>query len=109
MCIYTYTVDMRCIRRYPYIMKTVNALEIRNRLGAVLDDLEQTQEPILIEKGRELRAVLITPKDFKTRFLDRQAEEERDRVLDTIRTLREDIEIEKSTVDLLRELRGYRD
>ena len=42
-------------------MKTVNALKIRNNLGEILDLLEKTKEPILVSKGREIRAVLITP------------------------------------------------
>ncbi len=58
-------------------MKKVNALTIRNNLGSVLDDLEKNREPILISKGRVVRAVLITPDDFKRRFIDKQAEEDR--------------------------------
>ncbi len=63
-------------------MKTVNALTIRNNLGSVLDTLEKTKEPILISKGRVIRAVLITPDDFRRRFVDRQAEEEKQRLYD---------------------------
>ena len=37
-------------------MKKVNALEIRNHLGAILDELEHDGEPILVSKGRRLRA-----------------------------------------------------
>jgi PHD/YefM family antitoxin component YafN of YafNO toxin-antitoxin module len=92
-----------------YTMKTVNALEIRNHLGAVLDDLEKTQEPILVSKGRKVRAVLITPGDFETRFLDRQAEEERDRMLEKIRSLRGKKVGGSSSIDVLRALRGYSD
>ena len=49
-------------------MKTVNALKIRNNLGEVLELLTKTGEPILISKGREVRAVLITPEQFEKRF-----------------------------------------
>ena len=90
-------------------MRTVNALEIRNHLGAVLDDLEETQEPILIAKGKSVRAVLITLNDFQTRFLDRQAEEERDRMLEKIRSLRRKNADGSSSVNVLRKLRGYAD
>ena len=50
-------------------MGTVNALKVRNNLGKILDRLEKTREPILISKGRKIRAVLVTPEDFETRFL----------------------------------------
>jgi PHD/YefM family antitoxin component YafN of YafNO toxin-antitoxin module len=41
-------------------MWSVNALEVRNKLGAILDDLERTGEPIIVHKGRRARAVLIS-------------------------------------------------
>jgi hypothetical protein len=34
------------------------ALELRNRLGAILDRLDSRQEPIIVEKDRKPRAVL---------------------------------------------------
>lgn len=46
-------------------MKTVNALKIRNNLGEVLDMLARTSEPVFVSKGREIKAVLITPEQFK--------------------------------------------
>ncbi|MBW1741513.1 MAG: type II toxin-antitoxin system Phd/YefM family antitoxin [Deltaproteobacteria bacterium] len=88
-------------------MKTVNALKIRNNLGEVLDLLDKTGEPILVSKGRKLRAVLITPEQFKKRFLDYQAEEQKRHLLETINSLRADSLERKSSVELLRELRGY--
>ena len=90
-------------------MKTVNALEIRNHLGAVLDELEEKKEPIFVSKGRAVRAVLITPEDFKVRFVDRQAEDERNRLLEKLRDLRTQRRGAKDSVDVLRALRGYPD
>ena len=88
-------------------MRTVNALKIRNNLGEVLDLLNNTGEPILVNKGRKLRAVLITPEQFKRRFLDYQAEERKRQLLETIKGLREDSLERKGSVEVLRELRGY--
>lgn len=88
-------------------MKTVNALKIRNHLGEVLDLLTKTGEPILVSKGREVRAVLITPEQFEKRFLDYQAEEQKKQLLETIKALRVDSHATKSSVEVLRELRGY--
>ena len=88
-------------------MKTVNALKIRNNLGEVLELLTKTGEPILISKGREVRAVLITPEQFQKRFLDYQAEELKKQLLETIKSLRVDSVERKSSVDVLREMRGY--
>ena len=88
-------------------MKTVNALKIRNNLGEVLELLTKTGEPILVSKGREIRAVLITPEQFEKRFLDYQAEEQKKHLLETIKSLRVDSLETKSSVEVLRELRGY--
>ena len=54
----------------PKSMEEVNALAVRNNLGAILDRLNDSGEPILVLKGRKLRAVLVTPEDFESRFLD---------------------------------------
>ncbi len=89
------------------IMKTVNALKIRNHLGEVLEELNKTGKPILVSKGRKIRAVLITPEQFKKRFLDYQAEEEKKRLLEIIKGLKAKRRGTKDSVEILRELRGY--
>jgi PHD/YefM family antitoxin component YafN of YafNO toxin-antitoxin module len=68
---------------------------MRDNLGSVLQELEETKEPILVSKGQRGRAVLITPEDFQRRFIDRQAEE-----------LRAPHPGDTTTLDVLRELRG---
>lgn len=88
-------------------MKTVNALKIRNHLGEVLEELNKTGKPILVSKGRKICAVLITPDQFKKRFLDYQAEEEKKRVLESIKGSRAKRQGAKDSVEVLRELRGY--
>jgi len=88
-------------------MKTVNALRIRNNLGEILDMLNKTGEPILVSKGREIRAVLITPQQFKKRFLDYQVEEQKTQLLKTIEALKENRLEKQDSFDVLRELRGY--
>lgn len=88
-------------------MKTVNALKIRNHLGEVLEELNRTGKPILVSKGRKIQAVLITPEQFKRRFLDYQAEQEKRRLLETIKRLRTKRVGTKNSLEVLRELRGY--
>ena len=88
-------------------MHQVNALTIRNRLGEVLDLLEADGKPILISKGRKVRAVLVSVEDFKKRFLDVQAEEEKERFLEGVRQLKANKTEQADSVELLRGLRGY--
>lgn len=89
-------------------MKTVNALTMRNNLGSVLQELEEKKEPILVSKGRRVRAVLITPEDYQRRFIDRQAEERKMQWMRRLDELRAPRLGDAATLDVLRELRGTR-
>jgi PHD/YefM family antitoxin component YafN of YafNO toxin-antitoxin module len=88
-------------------MEVVNALRIRNNLGEILDRLNDKGEPILISKGRKIKAVLVTPEQFERRFLDWQAKEEKRRFLDLVRGLRKGRKEKVSSLSVLRQLRGY--
>ncbi|OEU44282.1 MAG: hypothetical protein BBJ60_03125 [Desulfobacterales bacterium S7086C20] len=88
-------------------MEEVNALKIRNNLGAVLDRLNDTGEPILVSKGKKIRAVLVTPEQFQKRFLDWQAKEEKQRFLDNVKQLRKKGIGSTDSLTLLRQIRGY--
>jgi PHD/YefM family antitoxin component YafN of YafNO toxin-antitoxin module len=90
-------------------MKTVNALQIRNHLGKVLQELEETKEPILLSKGRKVRAALITYEDFQRRFIDRQAQEAREKWRNAAHELSAPRIGTRSSLQILRELRGYPD
>jgi len=88
-------------------MEEVNALKIRNNLGAVLDRLNDTGEPILVSKGKKIRAVLVTPEQFQKRFLDWQAKEEKQQFLDNVKQLRKKGIGSTDSLTLLRQIRGY--
>ena len=87
-------------------MRTINALSLRNQLGAVLDELERTKEPVIVSKGRTPRAVLITVEDFQRRFLDKQTEERRKELLERVRQSRSAATGGKDSLAVLRDLRG---
>ncbi len=88
-------------------MEEVNALKIRNNLGKILDRLNKSGEPILISKNRKIRAVLVTPEQFERRFLDWQAQDERQRFLAAMKQLKKSRKGNITTLDVLRKLRGY--
>jgi PHD/YefM family antitoxin component YafN of YafNO toxin-antitoxin module len=88
-------------------MEKVNALEVRNKLGEILDRLHATGEPILVSKGRKLRAVLVTPKDFEERFLDYRIKEEKRRLLNELKHMQKPKKDATDSLTLLRSLRGY--
>ena len=69
-------------------MKVVTVVDVRRDLDRVLDDLESTSEPIIVEDGGSVRTVLISVDDFE-------------------RELRAPSSGPVDTVQLLRGLRGY--
>jgi PHD/YefM family antitoxin component YafN of YafNO toxin-antitoxin module len=88
-------------------VKEVTALTLRNRLGEILDQLQKTGEPVLVSKGRKARAVMITPEQFEQRFLVYQAEEKKKELLAKVKASRSARIGLKTSLDVLRELRGY--
>lgn len=89
-------------------MREVNALTLRNHLGEILDALNRTGQPVLVSKGRKHQAVIITVEQFQKRFLDFQAAERKQALIDTItQELRAASREAVDSVDVLRELRGY--
>jgi prevent-host-death family protein len=88
-------------------MQRTNALQLRRTLGRVLERLERDGEPILVERNREPKAVLISIRDFNERFVDKAAANERERLADELLTLRGRTRRSgHPTVKLLRALRG---
>ncbi len=88
-------------------MKKVNALQLRQSLGAVIKKLQSTGEPILVEKGREAVAVLVSLSDYKKRFVDVEADILRKDFVANIRAA--SLELPNGTensLDLLRSLRN---
>lgn len=90
-------------------METINALKIRNNFGEVLDKLEATGEPIMISKNREVRAVLITLRDFERRFMDKQSEEKKRELLAKLKEHQIHEGDPGKVVRELRKIRGYED
>jgi len=88
-------------------MKTINALTARNNLGKILEALNKTGEPVLLNKNNKIKAVLITLEDFKKRFVDVQAEDDKWAFLENIKKLSALKTEKKQSVQVLRELRGY--
>jgi PHD/YefM family antitoxin component YafN of YafNO toxin-antitoxin module len=90
-------------------MKKVNALTVRNKFGQVLEMLDSEHEPILISKGKKLRAVLISYEDFQLRFIDKQAEEEKQVFLNQASTWRDRAGRQTADpIETLRTFRGYK-
>lgn len=71
--------------------------------------LRRTGEPILLEKGRKPAAVIISLEDFKTRFVEKEADERRREVQRRILALSRRSRIKSSAEEVVRELRSGHD
>lgn len=89
-------------------MKSVNALELRQSLGRVLRQLERGGAPIVVQRGRQPAAVLISLRDYQERFADRDADEHRRAIVAQIKASRFAAPKAGTTLDLLRQLRAGR-
>lgn len=94
--------------RYAQSMKRVNALQVRQSLGRILEQLDRAGEPILVEKGRQARAVLVPLRLFRERFVDKTVHAERVELETRIRELRRRLRPRRgpATERLVRSLRG---
>ena len=87
-------------------METVNALELRQSLGKVLDQLERGGEPILVCRRRTPAAALVSLKDYRERFVDREADDQRREVVARLKQLKFRSPAAGTTLDVLRDLRS---
>ena len=89
-------------------MKSVNALTLRQSLGRVLRQLERGGEPVLVQRGRQPAAVLISLRAYQERFVDREADARRRAIVAELKETRFRGPARGTTLDLLRDLRSGR-
>lgn len=87
-------------------MKKTNALQLRQNLGAIIDQMLQHGEPVLVEKGRRPVAVLISIEEYRKRFVDVDADLQRRELVEKIRTAGIKLPPGKSSLDIVREIRS---
>ena len=87
-------------------MEKVTALGLRQNLGAVIKRLKKNGEPILLEKGRQPVAVIITLEDYQKRFVDVQADQHRRLLVERIRQAQISLPKGTRSLDLVRDIRS---
>ena len=87
-------------------MDTVNALELRQSLGKILDRLERHGAPIVVCRRRTPAAALVSLKDYHERFVDREADQRRRDVVAKLKQLKFEPPPAGTTLDMLRDLRS---
>lgn len=87
-------------------MQKTNALQLRQNMGALIDKLRATGEPILLEKDRTPVGVIISIDDYKKRFVDIDADIARKEIIEKIKAAKIKLPKGKSSLDLIRDLRA---
>jgi len=81
----------------------ISVLDLCNRLGQILDLLDEKQEPVIVEEDRKPRAVLLPFALYRERFPDGAGKALRDDLVDGMRR-----SAPKATRDTVVELRRLR-
>ncbi len=89
-------------------MNKVNALELRQSMGKVIDQILKTGEPILLEKSRRPVAVIISIRDYEERFVEKDAANRRREIIEGIENMARPSLIAESVVDVIHESRNVR-
>lgn len=87
-------------------MKRINAVQLRQSLAKLVSALQKSGEPILLERGRKPVAAIISLRDYRERFVEKAASEDRDRVLEAIDKLARRSADPSPAIEILREMRG---
>lgn len=87
-------------------MIKTNALKLRQSLGSLLKKLEKNGEPILIERNRHPAAVLISIEEYQKRFVDHDADQQREIMVAKIKSAKAKLPAGKTSLDLIREMRS---
>jgi prevent-host-death family protein len=87
-------------------MQTTNALEVRRSLGKVLERLSRGGRPIVVERNGKPAAILISLADFRERFADIDAAEERKQLVEEILAMRK--RPRRATQDAVKDVRALR-
>ena len=88
------------------LMKKINALQLRQSLGKIIESVEKSGEPVLLERGRKPAAVIISIEDFKSRFADKDAESQRMETVKRIKELELKSVRKESAEVMIREIRS---
>jgi prevent-host-death family protein len=81
-------------------MKRTNALDLRQSLGKILRGIQKDGEPVMVEQRSKPAAVLISLEDYRKRFVDVDADEQRRAVVARIKAV--ELKAKKGTLELLR-------
>lgn len=87
-------------------MNKVNALELRQSMGKVIDQIIKTGEPVLLEKSRQPVAVLISIRDYEERFVEKDAADRRRKIIEDIENMARPSLSAESAVDIIHESRN---
>ncbi len=87
-------------------MKKTNAVMMRQNLGKVLKKLAASGRPVLVEKSRKTVAALISIEDYQKRFVDYEADIQREAIVKRILDAKIRLPKGKSSLELIREIRS---
>lgn len=87
-------------------MQKATALELRQNLGRLIKKLQETNEPILLEKDRKPVGVIISLEEYKRRFVDIDADLQRREIINEIKKAQIKLPKNTSSLDIIISIRS---
>ena len=89
-------------------MKTITALELRKKLGSVLNEVAQKSEQVTISRANKPLAVLISVKDYEEKVLGKNRERTLRQVAVKMDEWKKQHRRETARIDVVRAVRDLR-
>jgi len=87
-------------------VKTINALKVRTKFGAVLEELKRDGQPLLLSRGGRVEAALVPIDLFMKRFVDLLGSDALEEVLQELKGIQAKPRFGRLSQLDLRQMRG---
>jgi len=89
-------------------MKTISALDLRKKLGTVLNEVSKQKEPIVISRANKPMAVIISVEDFEEKVLKKNRERRLKAIGLKMDEWKKDHQLETRNIDTVQAVRDIR-
>lgn len=90
-------------------MKTITAIDLRKKLGSLLDEVSQKGEQIIISRANKPLAVMISMEEYQEKVLKKNREKRLKKLLSQMDRWKRNHAKETGDIDIVQAIREIRD
>lgn len=90
-------------------MKTMTTLDLRKKLGGILNDVSKTKEQVIISRANKPLAVIISVDEYENKVLKKNREKKLQELAAKMDRLREEHREKAVSVDVVKAVRSTRE